>query len=118
MRVHLAPYGTKDDLVRTLHEASDHAEGLLRQAAVIATEFLEGRHQFQDQVHVRSMLFDYLWNHGLVTYLWAERSLERVASWPGPDLGLEPDAEAVEGALAVIAGALAGLPPSLHPGPS
>ena len=99
VRVHLAPYGTKEDLVRALEEARDHAESLLRQALTIATEFVEGRHQFQDQVHVRSILFDYLWHSGLTTWLWAVRSLERVGAWDG----IEPDEAAMSAGLALIA---------------
>jgi PadR family transcriptional regulator AphA len=102
LRVHLAPYGTVDDLVRALTAARDQAEGLLRQAAGIAVEFLEGRHQFQHQVHVRALLFDYLWNYGLTTFLWAERSLDQVASWDGMEW---TDTRAQAG-LAVIAGNL------------
>ena len=106
LRVHLAPYGTTDDLVRALTATRDQAEGLLRQAASIAVEFLEGRHQFQDQVHVRALLFDYLWNYGLTTYMWAERSLEQVTSWDG----MEPADASAQAGLAVIAGNLSRSP--------
>lgn len=102
VRVHLAPYGTTEDLVRSLTAARDEAEGLLRQAAMIATEFMEGRHQFQDQVHIRALLFDYLWNYGLTTYLWAERSLAQVAKWPAADAAAD--------GLATIAANLAQAP--------
>jgi PadR family transcriptional regulator, regulatory protein AphA len=95
LRVHLAPYGEVDDLVRALTRARDDAEGLLRQAIVIGTEFAEGRHQFQDQVHVRAILFDFLWRFGLTTYLWADHWLEEVERWPGIDPGDRARREAV-----------------------
>jgi DNA-binding PadR family transcriptional regulator len=82
LRVHLSPYGTRDDLLLALRQARDEAEILLRQAILIATEFVEGRHQFQDQVHVRGILFDYLWNFGLGMYRWADRWIAEVATWP------------------------------------
>jgi PadR family transcriptional regulator, regulatory protein AphA len=81
LRVHLAPYGTRDDLLRALQTARDDAEALLRTAVTVGTEFVEERHQFQSQAHIRAILFDYLWNLGLASYLWAERSIEQVEAW-------------------------------------
>ncbi len=82
LRLHLAPYGTADDLNAALAAARNEAEALLRQALTIADEFVTGEHQFQEQVHVRALLFDYLWNFGLAMYLWADRSADEVARWP------------------------------------
>ena len=78
----LAPYGTKGDLIRALESARAEAEELLRTAIVVGTEFVEGRHQFQDQVHVRAILFDYPWRFALTMHEWAERWTERVGAWP------------------------------------
>ena len=108
LRLHLAPYGTKEDLVGALHAAREQAEQLLRQGTVIALEFLEGRHQFQEQVHIRALLFDYLWSYGLTTFLWAEGSLEQVARWDS----IEGADGSVRDAMALIADRLAELPPS------
>jgi DNA-binding PadR family transcriptional regulator len=110
LRVHLAPYGTVADLVAALESARADAETLLRQAVTIGTEFAEGRHQFQDQVPVRAILFDALWTFGLGTYLWAERSLDAVSSWPSLAPGDPASAEAV----ALIRARLADLPESLR----
>lgn len=85
LRVHLAPYGSLPDLTNALDRARDEAEALLRQALVIGSEFAEQRHQFQDQVHVRALLFDYLWNFGLSMYVWADRAAAEVARWPDID---------------------------------
>jgi hypothetical protein len=92
LRVHLAPYGSKADLVRALEQARSEAEELIRQAAAIGLEFVEGHHQFQDQVHIRAMLFDYLWSCGMSTYAWATRSLDRVNAWEA----IEPTADTLE----------------------
>lgn len=91
LRVHLAPYGTREDLLRALESAQTAAEALLGQAVFIAQEFLEERHQFQEQVHVRAILFDFLWEFGLTMYLWAERSRVEVEGWT--DLELSDKAE-------------------------
>lgn len=95
LRVHLAPYGTKDDLERALSSARADAEALIRQAVLIGTEFVEGRNQFQSQVAVRAILFDYLWNFGLSTWMWADRSLSIVKSWPSVDPGSAAEQAAV-----------------------
>jgi DNA-binding PadR family transcriptional regulator len=107
LRVHLSPYGTKEDLLRALGAARGDAEALLRQAIVIGTEFAERRHQFQQQVHVRAILFDYLWNFGLGMYLWADRSIDRIEGWP--DLRHRPRLE--REAIALITRSLASAPP-------
>jgi PadR family transcriptional regulator, regulatory protein AphA len=111
LRVHLAPYGTRADLVRALEATRAEAEQLLRQAVVIGLEFAEGRHQFQQQVHVRAILFDYLWSWGLTTHLWSERWLAELQHWP--DLALTADAE--RAALAAIRRSLASAPAHLAP---
>jgi PadR family transcriptional regulator, regulatory protein AphA len=106
LRVHLAPFGRRDDLIAVLSRAQADAVAMIRTAIVIGMEFAEERHQFQDQVHVRAILFDYLWNFGVMTHAWAERSLERVRRWPGMEL----DADAEREALALIRDALASSP--------
>jgi DNA-binding PadR family transcriptional regulator len=87
LRVHLALAGTRDDLIAAVTQARDESESLLQQAITIGAEFAEGRHQFQDQVHIRALVFDFLWHFGLAMYLWAERTLEEVAGWDDLELG-------------------------------
>jgi PadR family transcriptional regulator, regulatory protein AphA len=109
LRVHLAPYGSPEDLVGALTAARDEAEQLLRQAIVIGTEFAEERHQFQDQIHVRAILFDFLWRFGLSMFIWADHWIQRVATWPN----MEITAPAQSEALALIRGHLAEAPDAL-----
>lgn len=81
LRVHLAPYGSVDDLIRALESARSQADELLRQAAVVGSEFVAEEHQFQEQVHLRAMLFDYLWQFGRSMHDWSQRCLDEVATW-------------------------------------
>lgn len=81
LRVHLSPWGTKDDLVRAIERTRDDAVALLRVGITVGLEFVEERHQFQDQAHIRAILFDYLWSQAMTAYLWADRSLDEVARW-------------------------------------
>jgi PadR family transcriptional regulator, regulatory protein AphA len=106
LRVHLAPYGSRDALLAAIDQAQAAADSLLVQAVTIGQEFVEGRHQFQHQVHMRALLFDALWNLGLSLYVWAVRSRHEVEGWR--DLELTPANE--QRALAVIREALERLP--------
>lgn len=106
LRVHLAPYGQREDLLRALHSARDEATQLLRQAVMIGTEFTEHRHQFQEHVHIRGILFDYLWRFGLTMYVWADHWLERVDTWPS----IAPTTETQREALQLIERHLAEMP--------
>lgn len=90
LRVHLAPYGSLDDLTRTLESARAQADELLRQADIIGSEFAHERHQFQEQVHVRAILFDYLCQFGRAMHDWADRSLTEISAWP--DIAADPAA--------------------------
>ncbi len=99
LRVHLAPFGTKDDLVRALERAAADAQSLLAQATAIGAEFETGVHQFQDQVHVRAILFDFLARYGEMTALWASRWRAVVEEWED----VAPDATRLEAGRAAIA---------------
>lgn len=87
LRVHLALGGTREDLLHSVEAARDEAEQLLRQAMLIGQEFVDGRHQFGNQVHIRGLVFDFLWHFGLTMYLWAERTLAEVETWDDMELG-------------------------------
>jgi hypothetical protein len=75
----------------------------------VGTEFAEGRHQFQDQVHIRAVLFDVLWSSGMSRYLSAERCLATVERWPDIDGSPAVKRDAVK----MIQRELSRVPPSL-----
>ena len=109
LRVHLSPWGTKEDLLRALDAEKAQAEALIRVCITVGTEFAEGRHQFQDQVHIRAVLFDLLWTQGVSRYLSAERCLDTVKRWP--DIG--GSAAAKREGVKMIQRELRRVPPSL-----
>jgi len=82
LRVHLARYGSKDDLRRAIGEARGWAEGILSDARDVATEFVEGRHALQGEAHVRGVLFDALRGIAVAVLLWSRRAEREVAQWP------------------------------------
>ncbi len=95
LRVFLAPFGSDDDLRRTLEQIRGEIGGLLRLSALIRGEYLAGRAPFQDYAPTRAMIHDFLTHFAVLVDGWARRSLDRVESWPG--LGAEDrDAVALE----------------------
>jgi len=48
----------------------------------VAAEYLAGTAPFQDQVHLRALVFDFLSNHALMLREWADRTEATIATWP------------------------------------
>jgi len=92
LRLHLARFGTREDLVAAISELNRTAALLLDDAAAVATEFAEGRHVLQDEAHVRGLLFDALYSIGTAVEGASARALEEIARWP--DLGGDAAAKA------------------------
>jgi PadR family transcriptional regulator, regulatory protein AphA len=85
LRVHLARFGSTEDLMSTIEWTEQLAEELLADADAVATEFSEGRHLFQDEAHIRGLLFDALVEQGLGAQRWAANARKEVASWSSID---------------------------------
>ena len=81
LRVFLAANGTKDDLLQALARAVEDAEDVLATGSAVAHEYSEGRAPFQEQVHVRALIFDFLWSYAQMVRHWAERTRRTVARW-------------------------------------
>jgi DNA-binding PadR family transcriptional regulator len=95
LRVHLARFGTRDDLLAAIDSAERSAEDLLRDADAVAEEFVAGKHLFQGEAHVRGLLFDALVGQAQALRGWAERARAEVDGWPD----LDGDAPSRERAL-------------------
>jgi PadR family transcriptional regulator, regulatory protein AphA len=78
---------TPEELMTAIERAEDEARDLLAVADVIAREYLEGAHPFQDEVHVRAFIFDLLTTHARAVLEWTQRSRAELAAWPR--LGLD-----------------------------
>jgi len=95
LRVHLARFGTRDDLLAAIDSAERSAEDLLADADAVAREFVAGEHLFQGEAHVRGLLFDALVSQAQALRGWAERARAEVDGWPD----LDGDAPSRERAL-------------------
>jgi PadR family transcriptional regulator, regulatory protein AphA len=85
LRVHLARFGSRDDLRQSIDAAEAVADELLQVAVDVATEFVQGFHLFQDDVHFRTLLFDGLFAQGMALKRWATSAREELDRWPDLD---------------------------------
>lgn len=81
LRVHLARFGSRDDLLTAVDWAAQVGEDLLGDAEAVAEEFVAGRHIFQDEAHIRGLLFDALAAQGLALQRWAVEARREVERW-------------------------------------
>ncbi|MGA2014566.1 MAG: PadR family transcriptional regulator [Solirubrobacteraceae bacterium] len=81
LRVFLAASGSREDLLAAVSRARADAEQMLAVGRPLAGEYLSATHPFQDQVHIRALTFDYLYNWARFTVAWAERTEQEVRRW-------------------------------------
>lgn len=81
LRVFLASSGNRTNLLAALERARADAERMLAIGRPLAGEYLAAIHPFQDQVHIRALTFDYLYNWARFTASWAERCEQEVRAW-------------------------------------
>ncbi len=82
LRVHLARFGTREDLLRAIDAAHAAANDILITADTVATEFVEGRHLFQTEAHLRAVLFDGLVSQAQALQRWAANAQREIRRWP------------------------------------
>ena len=83
LRVMLAPFGTDEDLARTLRQTREDIQAtILTVADRISDEYRDGRAPFQRYAQYRSIMHDFLLEFGQLIDDWAERAEERMARWP------------------------------------
>lgn len=108
LRVVLSDLGTAEQAVAALDQIRADARAILEVGAVVAGEYLTGSAEFQDQVHVRALLFDFLSSFALMLSAWADRAEERINGYVG-----SPQDEREEAAKVMIRNALAAYPADL-----
>ncbi len=81
LRVFFADFATREQLQTALNQVKEDADAILKVGRVVGPEYLEGTAPFQDQVHVRALVFDFLWNHATMLRGWAERTEALLLQW-------------------------------------
>jgi PadR family transcriptional regulator, regulatory protein AphA len=81
IRLFVAPFGTKQQIVTTLTQVRDDAREMLRFGGEVKQEFLEGIAVTQDQVYIRALAVDFFISLLRTVEAWAERTLAEIESW-------------------------------------
>ena len=82
LRVFLGAEADPAELLHAVRKVG--ADGLeIRQVgAPIGEAYLAGTAPFQDQVHVRAFVLDFLWSYSVLLTDWAERTARELERWP------------------------------------
>ena len=82
LRILFADLCTPDQLRVALDQVRADAEAILAVGRTVGREYLDGTAPFQDQVHVRAFVFDFLSHHARMLLEWAERTDAELSRWP------------------------------------
>jgi PadR family transcriptional regulator AphA len=100
LRVMLMDLGPRDAAMKAIDEVEATARAMLEIARTVGREYLDGIAPFQDQVHSRAIVFDFLTSHALMLLGWSSRARAALAAY-----GKRPR-ERDHIAISVIQGAL------------
>lgn len=84
LRVFLADFSTREQLDVALNQVRADAEAILAVGRTVGAEYLAGTAPFQDQVHVRALVLDFLSHHARMLHDWAERTERVFQRWDDP----------------------------------
>jgi len=85
LRVLLADLGSPAQLRRALDQVEQDAQAILVVGRTVAAEYQAGTAPFQDHVHVRAFVFDFLTTHATGMLGWVQRTRATLDTWPGMD---------------------------------
>jgi DNA-binding PadR family transcriptional regulator len=105
LRILLADLSTPAQLHAAVEQIRADADAILAVGRVVGAEYLKGTAPFQDDVHARALVFDFLSRHALMFRAWADRADAAIAAWES-----QPAGARTEAALAAIRTALAEYP--------
>jgi PadR family transcriptional regulator AphA len=87
LRVFFGHLGTREQLLAAVDRAAADAQELLAQSGPrIGREYLEDHAPFQEYVHVRAFVFDFLTEFALAVQRWSERTRAEVLTWQDVEL--------------------------------
>src|SRR5205807_1386136 len=81
LRVLLADLGTVEDLRRAVQSIASDAHNMTVVGQMVAEEYLSGSAPFQDDVHVRALVFDFLQGFAANAADWASRAEAYIDHW-------------------------------------
>lgn len=87
LRILLLELADRAQADRALDQVLADADAILDVGRIVGAEYLAGTAPFQDQVHIRALVFDFLTHHALMLRDWAERTRATIDAWPDLDTG-------------------------------
>jgi DNA-binding PadR family transcriptional regulator len=93
LRVFLADFSTREQLDAALEQVRSDAHAILSVGRVVGEEYIAGTAPFQDQVHVRALVLDFLSHHARMLLEWADRAERTFTAWDDPSV--DRDARAI-----------------------
>lgn len=103
LRLFLADFSARKQLDAALDQLRSDADAILAVGRVVGPEYVAGTAPFQDQVHVRALVFDFLSHHARMLRDFADRAEALFLRW-------DEGADRVEVALQIIRDNLADYP--------
>lgn len=82
LRIFLGDLTDPEAMRGALNQARRDAEAILGVGRRVSEEYLAGTAPFQDQVHLRAFVFDFLSHHALMLQQWADRTEATLDRWP------------------------------------
>lgn len=105
LRVFLGDLGTVEQLRVATDQVRRDGYAILEVGRVVGPDYLAGTAPFQDQIHVRAFVLDFLSHHARMLIDWADRTDATLAAWPSAS-----DAHRTEMAINAIHDNLAAYP--------
>jgi DNA-binding PadR family transcriptional regulator len=110
LRVFLADHAEASATRAALAQVRADSNAILDVGRRVGAEYIAGTAPFQDQVHVRALVFDFLSHHALMLREWADRTERVLDTWDG----LDPD-ERARNAVEAIHAVVGGYPGEANP---
>ncbi len=110
LRVFLADFATTEQLKAAIAQIRADSQAILAVGRVVGAEYLAGTAPFQDQIHTRALVFDFLSSHARMLGEWADRADHVIAAWDASSPRTRERA-----ARSTIAGVLDRYPPPAPP---
>lgn len=86
VKVFLARFGTRDDLLATVRQVEQDAAFMLHVATTVRGAYVEGCAPFQDEyIHVWAFVYDFLTDYFTLFRDWAARAQKEAESWADLD---------------------------------
>ncbi len=86
VRLLFGDFMSHEQLLNTIAKVEKDAQELIIAGSSIREEYLGGTAPFQEQVHLRAFVFDFLWSYGHMMHDWANRTRGEIELWEAKSL--------------------------------